>query len=226
MDNHLIYVLSVQTKQSVEAFNPLARLLSVEEIKSAVVVDHLLSAQPERYNNIRLKEHEFLIAIQCQYGSFKKSVISYHIINLDEVKAHHNEPPYILLQRFLTFDGVLSLSESARSENTYVSVHFIPCPTAHALASGPRNKTKLNMLDTVVTVHDVPSMFKSMVPEDPRNRIDIANSKLFQDEARRYIEIDIRVDQSEASKPVFEMLSNLPSFVECVLNHGLRIVVT
>ena len=68
------YVL--QTKQSVEAVNPLARLLKVEERKSKDMGDHVLSVQPERYDDLRLREHEFLIVIQCQYAPFKVSSLS------------------------------------------------------------------------------------------------------------------------------------------------------
>lgn len=56
--------------------------------------------------------------------------------------------------------------------------------------------------------------FKSMVPESPREKLDVVNSKQFQDEALRYIEIDIRVDQNEGSRSIFEMLAGLPSFVK------------
>lgn len=69
------YVL--QTKQSVEAVNPLARLLKVEEMKSKDMVDHVLSVQPERYDDLRLREHEFLIVIQCQYAPFKVSSLCF-----------------------------------------------------------------------------------------------------------------------------------------------------
>lgn len=69
------------------------------------------------------------------------------------------------------------------------------------------------MLDTNVNVHEVPSMFKSMLPKDSRSKLDIANSKCFQNKEKRYMEIDIRVDQNPASKQSFEMLGNLPPFI-------------
>ena len=134
MGSSLIWgFIPMQTKQSVEVVNPLARLVKVDEIRSDTMVDHILDHQPERYNEIRLREHEFLIAVQCQYATFKvlllsiclitfsflifvfnfspriylqRSLVAYFIINLDEVKIHHTEPPYFLLQRFLAFDGI------------------------------------------------------------------------------------------------------------------------
>ena len=72
---------------------------------------------------------------------------------------------------------------------------------------------KLEMLDTNVNVHEVPSMFKHLLPENPRGKLDVLNSKCFQNKNKRYIEMDIRVDLNPNSKQSFEMLRNLPSFI-------------
>ena len=69
------------------------------------------------------------------------------------------------------------------------------------------------MLDTNVNVHEVPSMFKNLLPPNPRSKLDVSNSRCFQDKKKRYIEIDIRVDLNPESKASFEMLSGLPSFI-------------
>ena len=71
----------------------------------------------------------------------------------------------------------------------------------------------MNMLDSICKVHDVPAMFKSMVPENPRNRLDVVNSKMYQNKEKRYIEIDTRVDLNPDSEEVFKMLKKLPSFI-------------
>ena len=64
-----------------------------------------------------------------------------------------------------------------------------------------------------VNVHEVPQMFSHLLPKSPRNALDVENSKCFQDEEKRYIEIDLRVDLNPESKATFEMLRKLPSFI-------------
>ena len=84
----------------------MAKLMTVDEVKTNTVIDHILSKQPDRYNNVQLKPNEFLIAVNLQYAPFKKSVVAYNIIDLNELMEHHNEPSYRLLSKFLTIQGM------------------------------------------------------------------------------------------------------------------------
>ena len=95
-----------QTQQEIEAVNPIAKLIKVDEVITKEPIDHILAVEPHRYTELKLKKNQFLIVINLQFAPFKRSLVAFNVVDLDELKQHHTEPAYILLKKFLECKGM------------------------------------------------------------------------------------------------------------------------